>query len=802
MAYTPIKAGRGVPVTSKTSLMAKDGLNLRELPQLLDVNYALDIQNYLLTSEGGLTKRGGLEKITCILPGDNVAASCEGYWRLDDMTGTTATDSSGNGRNGTISGSPPWVAGRIGNALEFTDNASEYVTIAHNVAFQSTDFSVSLWFKPTSTPAASRTLIGKNGGFLMRHEASARVSFYFWDGVDYEPALWSISTLQHNVWYNIVITYDLATSTKSIYINGVLDATRSGDPAYSPIGTASLLIGASVFGNAPGGLIDEVRYYGLALTEEQISYLNCSPNSITLFKQWTDDIFVVGYGKQLAAYSISQERQWFIKTNFVTRGFDGARYGDYFFVASPGDKINRISQELDYDGQTGNFTVGDVVTGGTSGATAIILEDADAGATGTLTLGNISGTFADNEALTDATTGVAVVNGELQYVATEITNAPKAKVLKAIDTRLYAGNLEGEEQAVQYSEVDDGTNPPFTAWSNTTVATAGGKVYYRSAGDVNVIDNLGNIIIIGANEGKWAFTIDTIDSGGTLTKIDNTVMYRIDSGMYASVQTDAGVFYVNKEGLWQLTSVGQSDVRYSDQEQLTSQLLGNTYFDDATLDQAYLVSDDKRNSVYLTYKNSSDQNNAILVYNTELKAFSTFKGWNMTRFVKIDDLIYASGSLKAEIWETFSGYDDDGTDIYTRFLQEINVGGLANRKEILGQYFQGFLSQSTEINVSFDIYDKDGVFVDNKMDFTWDASGLSGGTDGYGVEGWGLTGWGVTSVDPGLIESFVGARGRIKNFQRIRIDLTCNDKIPHSVNWFSVQTKDKAPIRNRKLLQN
>jgi phage-related protein len=70
---------------------------------------------------------------------------------------------------------------------------------------------------------------------------------------------------------------------------------------------------------------------------------------------------------------------------------------------------------LAYDGQTVNFNLGCRVTGGTSGAIARIIADADAGATGTLTIYEIRGTFEDDEAITDngATPGVAVVNGTI-----------------------------------------------------------------------------------------------------------------------------------------------------------------------------------------------------------------------------------------------------------------------------------------------------------------------------------------------------------------------------------------------------
>ncbi len=68
-------------------------------------------------------------------------------------------------------------------------------------------------------------------------------------------------------------------------------------------------------------------------------------------------------------------------------------------------------QVLKYDGQTGAFTSGLVVTGGTSGATGTIVEILDNdGVSGSLILSGVALTFQDNEAITDSSTGAAVAN--------------------------------------------------------------------------------------------------------------------------------------------------------------------------------------------------------------------------------------------------------------------------------------------------------------------------------------------------------------------------------------------------------
>jgi hypothetical protein len=92
-------------------------------------------------------------------------------------------------------------------------------------------------------------------------------------------------------------------------------------------------------------------------------------------------------------------------------------------MLTPGDiydaDIDRITVQMasappaaiNYDAETGAFTTGLTVTGGTSGATALIHAVVDNGTTGTLLLKSIVGTFVNNEVLTDSSTGSATANG-------------------------------------------------------------------------------------------------------------------------------------------------------------------------------------------------------------------------------------------------------------------------------------------------------------------------------------------------------------------------------------------------------
>lgn len=527
-------------------------------------------------------------------------------------------------------------------------------------------------------------------------------------------------------------------------------------------------------------------------------------NPITMIEEW-QGYFIFGWGGNsnqwaLSAYNISTGTITDIKTDFDSPITGGEPYGGYFFVASPKHKIGRLTLTLNYDNQTGNFAGGLEVTGGTSGATAKILEDNDGGTTGTLTLGDISGVFEDNEIMTDSGTGSADVNGIIGFSFSEISNAPRARVIKAINTRLFAGDLEEDSSSIRYSHVDDGGNPPFQTWSVATSATAGGLIGYKKAGKVKVIDNIGNIIVIGNEKGKWAFTIDIIDSSGTLSKKDTTVMFRIDAGMTASLQTKEGIFYTNSEGIWRLTSLGQSDIKFSDQEILVTNILGNKYFENASFDDADIEKDDRRNLLLITYRDNSEENNRVICLNTDLNAFSIFKGWGLRSFIKRGGVIYGGGSSSGKVWKLFDGYSDDGKEIACELEQELSVGQLWTRKDMLGQYIQGKLSPSTSIKIDFSIYDRVGRYVDKKLTLVWTASlgfqdALEYGSTPYGGP------FGGSYLETGEIESFAGFKGVVRNFQRLRVKTYERSSVPHELNWLSIRSKEKSDIRIRNLTQ-
>lgn len=124
---------------------------------------------------------------------------------------------------------------------------------------------------------------------------------------------------------------------------------------------------------------------------------------------------------------------------------NGADYGVYHISQG----VHRPGSQLLYKTQTTNFTLGAILTGTTSGATARIIGDTDGGATGTLVLKDIVGEFLDNEELTDDSGALAIANGTLvaQNAAllgslTSICAAVETDATWAAIFAVNAGNVE------------------------------------------------------------------------------------------------------------------------------------------------------------------------------------------------------------------------------------------------------------------------------------------------------------------------------------------------------------------------
>lgn len=359
---------------------------------------------------------------------------------------------------------------------------------------------------------------------------------------------------------------------------------------------------------------------------------------------------------------------------------------------------------------------------------------------------------------------------------------------------------------VQYSEIDDGTNPPFNTWSNATTATAGGKVNYRNAGDVRSVVPLGDNNVVFSDKGFYAFSITTFDSAGTLTKTENIINYTEDfGGARGAITTDKGIFYNNEQGIWNLTSIGQLNQPFSKQTSIVSTNLGDAYFENVDFSNGDIAYNPEKETVYVTCAKGSDTNNLVIAAKMirtkkgTAIAFSQITNWNISRFMNIDGVFYGASDASTTVYKLFDGYTDDGQIIGTKYKQEIKLGDLETRQKLKEIYAGGKLSPSSEIYLKFSVYDVHERLITDKLKYLWTARVAFGKLDAYNSAIYNKSVYNGDVGTAGLVESFAGGKHFINNFHRIVMNVTSNDKFPHELTWIKVKSRVKAPIRDRSL---
>src|SRR4030066_520116 len=155
-----------------------------------------------------------------------------GAWLLDEGKGNITADASGNGNDGTLMGSPNWVAGWSGNALEF-NGSSTYVNCGNAEALNVDVFSVSFWCNIPNTQGwnhmISRGQHGASGSRgsvnwgVMMYDAQETILFETFNDTAWTGITASTTT---GAWHHVVATYD--GNTMQLYHDGQLAATISG----------------------------------------------------------------------------------------------------------------------------------------------------------------------------------------------------------------------------------------------------------------------------------------------------------------------------------------------------------------------------------------------------------------------------------------------------------------------------------------------------------------------------------------------------------------------------------------------
>ena len=202
-----------------------------------------------------------------------VRADLVGWWRLDEGTGTTAFDSSGNGNDGTILGNPQWVPGMIGGALDF-DGDGDYVDCGNDPIFDITEeVTLAIWVNANDIGnGAHNCWLGKgDNAYAIKHQSTNQYEFFIYDGT-WTSVHAPIDSAHLYTWHHFAGTYD--GLELKIFVDGVAAETLAYESMISysehPVSLAWNSQATDRFTNCQ---IDEAMIFNEALSEDQIKQL-------------------------------------------------------------------------------------------------------------------------------------------------------------------------------------------------------------------------------------------------------------------------------------------------------------------------------------------------------------------------------------------------------------------------------------------------------------------------------------------------------------------------------------------------
>jgi hypothetical protein len=207
----------------------------------------------------------------------SASAALVAHWTLDQGSGTTAGDVTGNGNDGTLRGDPKWAVGQIGGALELDGNG-DYVECGNSGILNITEqVTLAAWVKPDSGFSYPDW-----SGIIMRGGPNLDTFAFYYNGPNQQLGFKTTGTsvewmaiaaegLFDGQWHHVAAVYDGAV--KTVYLDGepigTMDSTGS-------IATSDgrLLLGAGRDLTVPThllvGLIDDARIYDEALEQVEI----------------------------------------------------------------------------------------------------------------------------------------------------------------------------------------------------------------------------------------------------------------------------------------------------------------------------------------------------------------------------------------------------------------------------------------------------------------------------------------------------------------------------------------------------
>lgn len=376
----------------------------------------------------------GAQSTSC--PGDgsatDLACGLVGHWTFDDGSGTTATDSSGNGNNGTLVNGATWTTGAIQGAVHL-NGVNQYVQMNTNLGSLSS-FTLTAFINLDAS-AANQSQGDNPFWALDSHNVIVmRPTGYYITIPDSFPGLQNSTASNIGLWVHVAIVR--TASTISYYRDGVL--VQTANLSNAPSTNFSSFVLGSWSGYQFSGAIDDLRLYNRALTDGSV---NPSDNEIASLAS-VIDVTPPSVPTGFSAFGVSETQinlAWTASTdNVAVAGYKIYRDSGSGFVQIGVSNTNSYSDSQGlavgtvYNYQISAFDAAGNISGFSTAASASPVQSVCVGQTNRICTA-VTGNVADvQSAIDQSLPGDTVVVPAGNWIWTTAVNLNKAVTFEGV----------------------------------------------------------------------------------------------------------------------------------------------------------------------------------------------------------------------------------------------------------------------------------------------------------------------------------------------------------------------------------
>jgi len=216
--------------------------------------------------------------VDLVISAGPTVAGLVAHWKLDESEGVIAHDNAGD-NDGILYGGPTWQpsGGVIDGALKF-DGVDDYVDCGNDSSLDITDeITIAAWVKTNDAGNSEHNPYVTKGDYTygLKHFGLNTIEFFIYDNEWWQMVQFPVDNSFNGVWQHIAGTYD--GSELKLYLNGRLQSTtlHIGQIASSSANVNMARNSEATF-RFYDGLLDDVRIYNYALSQNEIAQFVCS----------------------------------------------------------------------------------------------------------------------------------------------------------------------------------------------------------------------------------------------------------------------------------------------------------------------------------------------------------------------------------------------------------------------------------------------------------------------------------------------------------------------------------------------